>query len=165
MSIEQQPQHEEKTSTSFIIAVSILAVVTPALIIAILAFALNKEPVSEEFSDDAITLRIAPVASYNVLSPVAAAPVKTGPLSGEQVYNETCHTCHGAGLAGAPKVGDNAAWAPRIAEGAEQLFTHALKGFNAMPAKGGNPDLEDLEVERAVVYMINHSGGNLPEPK
>jgi cytochrome c5 len=90
-------------------------------------------------------------------------------MSGEAVFGQVCKTCHEAGLAGAPKMGDKAAWAPRIAEGEATLFKHAIDGFQGktglMPPKGGNPDLADDDVERAVVYMANNSGGKLAEPK
>jgi cytochrome c5 len=67
--------------------------------------------------------------------------------------------CHGAGIAGAPKFGDKAAWAPRIAQGSDTLHTHALKGFQGkagmMPAKGGNAALADADVKAAVDYMVS----------
>ncbi len=84
--------------------------------------------------------------------------------SGEQVFAAQCGACHTAGVAGAPKFGDAAAWAPRIATGFEALLNSALKGKGAMGAQGGG-DLADLEIARAVVYMANGSGGKLPEPK
>ncbi len=83
--------------------------------------------------------------------------------TGEQVFAAQCGACHTAGVAGAPKFGDAAAWAPRIATGFEALLNSALKGKGAMGAQGGG-DLADLEIARAVVYMANGSGGKLPEP-
>ena len=83
---------------------------------------------------------------------------------GEAVYNAQCTTCHAAGLAGAPKFGDIALWAPRIKTGYEALLTSALKGKGAMAAQGGG-DFEDLEIARAVVYMANGSGGKFDAPK
>ena len=82
---------------------------------------------------------------------------------GEDVFKAQCTTCHTAGVAGAPKLGDNAAWAPRIATGFEALLHSALKGKGAMAPQGGG-DFEDLEIARAVVYMANASGGKLPQP-
>lgn len=79
-------------------------------------------------------------------------------LQGEQVYNEVCGNCHGSGALGSPKHKDAAAWGKRIAQGYDTLLTHAIKGFNKMPAKGGEPDLSDLEVARGVVYMTNAAG-------
>jgi cytochrome c551/c552 len=89
-------------------------------------------------------------------------------MSGEQVFQAVCKTCHEAGIAGAPKAGDKAAWSASIKKGYETLVQHALNGFQepgkVMPPRGGNPDLSDVEVERAVVYMANRSGANFKEP-
>ena len=93
-------------------------------------------------------------------TPVVAAPAAPAAvLSGEQVYATTCIACHGAGIAGAPKFGDKAAWAPRLAEGALALHKHALEGFQGktgvMPPKGGRTDLGDQSILNAVDYMAN----------
>jgi cytochrome c5 len=81
------------------------------------------------------------------------------PKSGEEVFQQVCSTCHGTGLAGAPKAGDKAAWGPRIAKGKDTLYEHALKGFTGtsgmMPAKGGRPDLPDELVKQAVDHMVD----------
>jgi len=85
---------------------------------------------------------------------VAAAPAAGGaPRSGEQVYTAVCAGCHGAGVMGAPKYGAAADWAPRKAKGIAMLNDHALKGFNAMPAKGGCAACSDDEIKAAVAYM------------
>jgi cytochrome c5 len=84
--------------------------------------------------------------------------------NGQAVYQAQCTACHTAGAAGAPKFGDAAAWAPRIKTGYEALLTSALKGKGAMAAQGGG-DFEDLEIARAVVHMVNGSGGKFDEPK
>lgn len=115
---------------------------------------------SPTMSTEAVTARIQPVGLSK-----ASEPVAPGARSGEQVYTAVCTTCHATGAAGSPKVGDNAAWAPRIAKGWAALLTSATKGFNAMPARGGAPDLTDDEVGRAVAYMANKSGGSFAEPK
>ena len=87
--------------------------------------------------------------------PVAAA------LTGPQVYNSACLACHAAGVAGAPVVGDAAAWSPRIAQGVAVLTKHAIEGYTGsagyMPAKGGRTDLSDAEVGDAVEYMLGQS--------
>jgi cytochrome c5 len=90
-----------------------------------------------------------------VLAPavMAAAPAAKGGVSGEKIYSANCASCHGAGVLGAPKFGDKAAWAPRVKQGKEVLYTHALNGFKMMPAKGGNPGLKDDEVKAAIDYM------------
>ena len=86
------------------------------------------------------------------------------PMSGEQVYKAVCVTCHGHGVAGSPKAGNRQDWSPLIAEGYEDLVGSALTGVRMMPPKGGAPELYDIEVARAVVYMVSLSGGRFPEP-
>lgn len=83
---------------------------------------------------------------------------------GETVYKAQCVACHGAGVAGAPKFGDVAAWAPRIATGYDALLNSTLKGKGAMGAQGGG-DYEDTEIGRAVVYMTSAAGGKFPIPE
>lgn len=86
-----------------------------------------------------------------------AEPVATM-LSGPQVFNEACNICHGAGIGGAPKIDDPALWEPRVAQGMDTLYQHALEGytgeFGFMPAKGARMDLSDDEVIGAVDYMV-----------
>jgi cytochrome c5 len=84
--------------------------------------------------------------------------------SGEEVFKAQCTVCHTSGVAGAPKIGDAAAWGARIKTGAEALLASALKGKGAMGAQGGG-DFDNLEIARAVTYMANASGGKLAEPK
>ena len=86
------------------------------------------------------------LATMGVASTAMAADGKT-------VYETTCAMCHAAGVAGAPKFGDKAAWAPRIAQGKPALYNSALHGKNAMPPKGGNAALSDDAVKAAVDYM------------
>lgn len=83
--------------------------------------------------------------------------------AGEEVYKAQCIACHAAGVAGAPKFGDAAAWAPRIATGYDALLNSALKGKGAMAAQGGG-DFQDVEIGRAVVYMTAAAGGKFAEP-
>ena len=85
-------------------------------------------------------------------------------MSGEQTYKAVCATCHGHGVAGAPRAGNRQVWAPLIAEGYTDLVGSALTGVRMMPPKGGAPELYDIEVARAVVYMAHLAGGKFPEP-
>jgi cytochrome c5 len=89
----------------------------------------------------------------------AATPALAIPENGEATYKAVCSTCHSAGIAGAPKSGDKAAWAPRIAQGKSTLYTHALGGFQGksgvMPAKGGRADLPDELIRETVDYMVS----------
>jgi cytochrome c5 len=107
-------------------------------------------------------------ATADRLQPIGRVELKAAAggtsRSGEEVFKAVCAACHAAGALGAPKFGDAAAWGPRIKTGYEALLNSALKGKNSMPAQGGG-DTSNLEVGRAVVYMINGSGGKFDEPK
>jgi len=117
---------------------------------------------SNSQAPEEVAARIAPVADAGYTLKDANAPKVL--QTGEAIYTSTCAACHGAGVAGAPKFGDAGAWGARIAQGYDTVVKHALEGLRAMPAKGGNPDLDDVEVARAVVYMANASGGKFKEP-
>jgi len=114
-------------------------------------------------SDAEIVARIKPVGELVVAS---AATVANGVIptakaaDGKATYDKACMACHAAGVAGAPKFGNKADWGPRVAQGNETLYTHALKGFQGkkgvMPAKGGNASLSDADVKAAVDYMAEH---------
>ena len=84
--------------------------------------------------------------------------------SGENTYKQVCVSCHGTGVLNAPKFGDNAKWAPLIAEGQVTLTAHAYFGVRGMPPKGGNPNLSIEGFSDALVYMVNNSGGNWKSP-
>jgi cytochrome c5 len=88
----------------------------------------------------------------------AAAPAAAAGQGGEAVYSKACIACHSTGVAGAPKVGDKAAWEPRLAQGLDTLFNSSLKGKGAMPPKGGNMSLSDDDVKSAVQYMLEKTG-------
>lgn len=95
-------------------------------------------------------------------APAAAAAAGSAPSAGdlakgEKIYGATCVSCHGAGVLGAPKFGDKAAWAPRIAKGIAVLHTNGINGFNMMPPKGGNASLKDDEMKAAIDYMVAKS--------
>lgn len=99
--------------------------------------------------------RIQPVAAV-AAEPVASEPAKAqSARSGETIYQSTCLACHGTGAAGAPKLGDKAAWSARIAQGKDTLYQHALQGFNAMPAKGACADCSDEEIKAAVDFLAD----------
>lgn len=110
----------------------------------------------------AIAERLRPVgdAGFTLKEAGAQKQLQTG----EAVYKAVCAACHDTGAAGAPKKGDQGAWSARLGQGQATLTGNAIKGIRAMPAKGGNPDLDPIEVERAVVYLANQSGGKLQEP-
>lgn len=94
--------------------------------------------------------------------PPAAAQSRA--RSGRAVVDTYCAACHLKGANGAPRIGDTKAWAPRAAQGLSALTAHALQGIRNMPAHGGNPGLNDIEIERAITLMVNRSGGHWVEP-
>jgi cytochrome c5 len=99
---------------------------------------------------------IVQVRANTVDKPSAAAPAPSGAdllASGKQVYGSSCFACHASGAAGAPKVGDRAAWSARIAQGDATLLQHALHGFNAMPPKGGCASCSNADLRAAIAYM------------
>jgi cytochrome c5 len=118
---------------------------------------------SDAMSAEAIATRLKPVADEGFTFKDVNAPKVL--QTAEAVYTSTCQACHGAGIAGAPKTGDSGAWAARIAQGYDTVVKHAIEGLRAMPAKGGNPDLDNVEVARAVVFMANQSGAKFKEPE
>ena len=115
---------------------------------------------SNTLTPEAIQKRIAPVAKLELVDASGPKVFKTG----AQVYKAVCAGCHDSGAAGAPKFADAAAWAGPNATGLQSMVANVVKGKGAMPAKGGNPALDDFEIERAVVYMANSAGGKFAEP-
>lgn len=152
-----------KTPKQLIVAV-LFSFIAPVIIIVMLASYVtdNARPAagSDGLKDTSVSSRVAPVGKVAVKDSSNPASMKTG----EQVYAAQCSACHAEGLAGAPKLGDAAAWGPRVSQGYEVLLTSALKGKNAMAAQGGG-DFSDFEIGRAVVYLANQGGGQFAEPK
>ena len=140
-----------------LIVVVVLAFLIPILLIVMITQmvtgGLKVEVGGRAMSEDAVAERLKPVGEVAL----AEASTTPGVRSGEQVVNTVCQTCHGAGLVGAPKIGDKAAWQPRLAQGVNALREHAIKGIRAMPPRGGNPSLSDAEVSAAVDYMLKQS--------
>jgi len=106
------------------------------------------------------------ILATSIVALVSMAPVgaQTPERTGKQVVDSLCISCHGSGASGAPKIGDKKAWADRAAKGLSGLSKNALAGIRQMPAHGGNMKLTDIEVERAITYMVNQSGGHWTEP-
>lgn len=118
-------------------------------------------------ADKAVRERIQPYGVSVAVDPNAPRVER----SGEAVYAEVCAGCHESGALGAPKFKEKADWSKRIGSGYDTLLDHAIKGFNKMPARGGDPDLSDIEVARGIVHMTNAAGANFqptlkkePEP-
>ena len=106
----------------------------------------------------------AAMLAFSILATSPAAGAQGGGLSGKQVVDAVCASCHAKGDKGAPKIGDSKAWSKRASQGLTSLTDHALKGIRDMPSHGGNPALSDLEIQRAITYMVNQSGGKWTDP-
>lgn len=159
-------EHESfiKTPRQLITVVALSFVVPVLLIIMLTQLVTGGLKMTGASAEDADTVR-ARVKPVSAVALSAADGPKVA-KSGEQVFNQVCTACHASNSAvpKSPKIGDKAAWAPHIAEGLDAMVKVAIAGVNAMPARGGNPDLSDIEIARAIVYMANKSGGNLKEP-
>jgi len=162
---EHDEAHEGPVKTvKQLIAAVVFAFIIPIAVIVLLVSYVGSQNKPAAGSDgqspEAIARRIQPVASVEVKDASDVATLRTG----EQVYGAQCAACHAAGMAGAPKFGDAAAWGPRITQSFETLLTSALKGKNAMGPQGGG-DFSDFEIARAVVFMANKGGAKFEEPK
>jgi cytochrome c5 len=174
----------ETHAVKLVIAISIGAVGLVVGIIMLAYFAVGSYRVGEAdgkaSTPEAVAQRIAPATTLLIeppkgpapaASPAVAPKAATGPTAaavipaalpaataaapgGEGVYKAACMVCHATGVAGAPKTGDKGGWGARLVKGKPLLYDHALKGFNAMPAKGGNAALTDHEVKAAVDYLV-----------
>ncbi|MEY2653241.1 MAG: hypothetical protein RLZZ524_268 [Pseudomonadota bacterium] len=150
-----------KTPNQLIAAV-VAAFIVPIFVIVLLVKNVGTDARTgagvDAMSAEATAARIQPIGQV-------AIKLEGGPArSGEDVFKGQCGACHTAGLAGAPKFGDTAAWAARLSTGLDALVNSALKGKGAMGAQGGG-DYSDFEISRAVVYMANAAGGKFEEPK
>src|SRR5471032_2084604 len=158
-------EHESPIKTPRqLITVILLAFLVPIIgIMMIASFITNHRSVDKDspgMMPEAVAKRLKPVGEVTLVDASLPKVLKTG----EEVVKGACFACHGTGAAGAPKIGDAAAWAPHLKEGQMHLLENAIKGVKAMPPRGGNPDLSDFELERAIVYMVNQSGGRFKEP-
>jgi cytochrome c5 len=159
-----------KTWQQLLVAGVAAFVVPVLLIVAIVQLTtggLKMDAGSGAMTEEAVANRLKPVgealvgpvppvaiaAPANAPSAAAAVP-SAKPRPGDQVYQQVCAMCHAAALMGAPKLGDKAAWQPRVAQGVSTLYQHAVNGIRAMPARGGNASLSDADVKAAVDYMV-----------
>jgi cytochrome c5 len=168
MSDANHSEHQSfiRTPKQLIAAVAGFFLVIVIGIILLVAFATNHRLTgagSEAQNAEEVTSRLRPVAEEGFAFKDVNAPKVL--QNGQAVYTAVCAACHATGAAGAPKAGDAGAWSARIAQGYDTLVQHAVQGIRAMPAKGGNPDLDDVEVARAVVYMANQGGAKFKEPE
>lgn len=151
-----------KTPKQLILAV-FFSFVVPIFTIIVLVSNVTSSPKpaagSRGHEEQAVAARLQRVGSVEIKDASDVSALKTG----QQVYAGQCTACHAAGVAGAPKFGDAAAWGPRIKTGYEALLNAVLKGKGNMPPQAGG-DFSELELGRGVVYMANGSGGQLAEP-
>lgn len=111
------------------------------------------KPAQPAAAKPAQTPPVAPAAKATEAAPAMQAAAKPDLAHGQQIYRQACAFCHDKGIAGAPKLGDAAAWSPRLAQGMDALYNTALRGKGAMPAKGGNPSIADADVKAAVDFI------------
>lgn len=139
---------------------SVVSFVAPVIVIIGLVYSVtsqNKPAADAANPELAVAQRIQKIGTIEIVD--ANRPARAG----EAVYKAQCAACHDSGAAGAPKLADAGAWAPRIKTGYEALLTSALKGKGAMGAQGGGAST-DLEIGRAVVYLANAGGAKFAEP-
>jgi cytochrome c5 len=168
-----------KQDTHFFNTFSLVIGLLLAVAILILAFARAvgaRTQVPEVYTDtlyvDGVVERIKPLGRVAIVGQDNSALVIKGlaqgttialevPKDGPALYDAVCKTCHATGLVGSPKLGDRAAWAPRIAQGKDKLYQHAIAGFTGtagvMPAKGGRTDLNDDLIKAGVDYLIQQA--------
>ena len=156
--------HFIETPKQFVLVI-VAAFAAPVLVFFLLAtlvtsaFHLNME--SPAMSAEAVAKRLEPVGKVVIgQEAVATKEARTG----EEIFKSVCSACHATGALNAPKIGDKKAWEPHIKEGLDKLVKNAIAGINQMPPKGGNPELSENEVARAVVYLANQSGASFKEP-
>jgi cytochrome c5 len=147
-----------------LITVIVLSFLVPIAIIVMLSqlvtTGINAGKDHPALNDEAVAARLKPVGQVEVTDPNAPKVEKAG----KEVVDTVCGACHTSGALNAPKIGDKASWASRLGMGLDKLTQSAIKGVRQMPARGGNPDLSDLEIARAIVFMANQSGASFKEP-
>jgi cytochrome c5 len=174
--VEAHDPHQSFIKTpKQLVVVILLAFLVPIIgIILLVQLVLSgARPDPQALAPEAVERRIQPVARLEfgppegvAPKPAAAAPVKAGAVAaagkpgaadGKAVYDKVCVACHQVSVAGSPRLGDKAAWAPRIQTGMDSLLQSVVKGKGAMPPRGGNPSLSDAEVRAAVEFMVGQA--------
>lgn len=160
--IEHDPHSSFIKTPQQLVVIILLAFLVPIVGIVLLVQLVVSVPSADPnaLSPESVSARIKPVGRLEFGAP-AAAP---GSRTGEEIVKALCTTCHQAGVANAPKLADPKDWAPRIKQGLKAMVETSIKGKGAMPPRGGDASLTDVEVERAVVYMANQAGGKFKEP-
>lgn len=158
--MKQLRDHKAQGSALFTLVSGIVIVIAVIFFLIKLAGSGSFGDVNET-TEAATQTRIQPVGQLKL-----GDGIPVGERQGDQIFNKICIQCHAADsiVPNAPKFENKGDWAPRIAQGFDTLFQHALNGFNAMPAKGGAADLTDQELKRVITYMANKAGGTFPDP-
>ena len=158
--MKQLRDHKAQGSALFTLVSGIVIVIAVIYFLIKLAGSGSFGDVAET-TEAATQTRIQPVGQLKL-----GDGIPVGERQGDQIFNKICIQCHAADsiVPKAPKFENKGDWAPRIAQGFDTLFQHALNGFNAMPAKGGAADLTDQELKRVITYMANKAGGTFPDP-
>jgi cytochrome c5 len=161
-------EHDEHSSfiktPQQLVVIVLLAFVVPVIAIVLLVkFVVERPSINPAaLQPEAVAARIQPVGRVEFGTPGAAA--SQGPRAAEDVVKQMCAACHQTGAAGAPKIGDAAAWGKLARAGLDGMLKNAIQGKGAMPPRGGGADLSDFELARAIVHMANQSGASLKEP-
>jgi len=156
-----------KTTPQEVLISVVFGLVAPLIAIVLILLLINSiqskqvDADKPEVAEKAILKNIEPVAKLEALDANAPKVEK----SGEEVFNAVCTSCHTPGALGAPKFGNKGDWAGRLGQGYDTLVKHALEGIRSMPARGGNPDLSDVEIARAVAHMANSAGAKFKVPE
>ena len=158
--MKQLRDHKAQGSALFTLVSGIVIVIAVIFFLIKLAGSGSFGDVNET-TEAATQTRIQPVGQLKM-----GDGIPVGERQGDQIFNKICIQCHAADsiVPNVPKFENKGDWAPRIAQGFDTLFQHALNGFNAMPAKGGAADLTDQELKRVITYMANKAGGTFPDP-
>jgi cytochrome c5 len=162
-----ETEHDEHSSfiktPQQLIVILLLAFLVPVFGIVLVVQLVIGKPSADPnaLTPESVAARLQPVGHVEF---AAAAGGAGGGRSGEQMFKSVCSACHQSGVAGAPKLGDKAAWAPRVKQGLKGLLASATQGKGAMPPKGGDASASEDELARAIVYMANQAGAKFKEP-
>ena len=159
---EHDPHSSFIKTPQQLIIIILLSFLVPVIGIIMLVQLVVNTPSADPnaLTNESVAARLQPIGRVEFGPPPAAPGARTG----EAVVKTVCATCHQQGVANAPRIGDAKAWAPHIKEGMKGMLAAAIKGKGAMPPRGGDTSLTDVELERAIAFMANQSGGKFKEP-
>jgi len=162
---EQTAGTSKTTPSQIIIAIlgGFLAPIIAIILIVQLVLSIQQGHIDKDspaMADAAVKERLKPYAEVKSVDPNAPRVER----SGEAVYQAVCTNCHQSGALGAPKFGNKGDWGKRIAQGYDTVLKHAIEGLRQMPARGGDPEISDIEMGRTVAYMANAAGASF-KPK